>query len=35
MDLRDPKVRVVRGSFGSFFLEVEGRNQTARVRRVE
>lgn len=35
MDLRDPKVRVVRGSFGSFFLEVEGRNQRARVKRVE
>jgi hypothetical protein len=33
--LRDPKVKVTRGSFGTFFLEIEGKNQAPRVRRVE
>jgi len=34
-DLRDPKVRIVRGFSGSFFMEIEGASQTPRVRRVE
>lgn len=33
--LRDVKVRVKRGSFGSFYLEIDGVNQAPRVRRVE
>lgn len=33
--LRDPKVKVTRGTFGTFFLEIEGKNQAPRVRRVE
>lgn len=34
-DLRDPKVRIVRGFSGSFFMELEGVSHTPRVRRVE
>lgn len=34
-DLRDPKVRIVRGFSGSFFMEIAGVSQTPRVRRVE
>ncbi len=34
-NLRDVKVRVKRGSFGSFYLEIDGVNQAPRVRRVE
>jgi hypothetical protein len=34
-DLRDPKVRIVRGLSGSFFMELEGVSQSPRVRRVE
>jgi hypothetical protein len=34
-DLRDPKVRIVRGLSGSFFMELEGASQSPRVRRVE
>lgn len=33
-NLRDPKVRVVRGVSGSFFMEIEGVAQSPRVRRV-
>jgi len=32
---RDPKVRISRGSLGSFFMQIEGVAQTPRVRRVE
>lgn len=32
---REPKVRVVRGTLGSFFMQIEGIAQTPRVRRVE
>lgn len=32
--LRDPKVRISRGMFGSFFISIEGVAQTPRVRRV-
>jgi hypothetical protein len=35
MSARDPKVKVTRGAMGSFFLEIEGRRQGPRVRRVE
>jgi hypothetical protein len=35
MAVRDPKVTISRGSFGTFFLEIEGRRQAPRVRRVE
>ena len=35
LDLRDPEVTVRRGALGSYRLEVEGSNQSARVRRVE
>ena len=35
VDLRDPKVRVTRAAFGTFFLEFEGRNRAPRVKRVE
>jgi len=31
----DPKVKVSRGSFGTFFLEIEGKRQAPRVKRVE
>ena len=34
-DLRDPKVRIVRGFSGSFFMELEGVSRTPRVVRVE
>lgn len=34
-DLRDPKVRIVRGFSGSFFMEIDGVSRTPRVRRVE
>ena len=34
-DLIAPKVRVIRGLFGAFYIEIEGVNQTPRVRRVE
>lgn len=33
--LREPKVRISRGSFGGFFMQIEGVTQTPRVRRVE
>lgn len=33
-DLASPKVKITRGSFGGFFLSVEGVGQTPRVRRV-
>ena len=33
--LRDPKVRISRGSFGNYFLQVEGVSQTPKVRRVQ
>jgi len=32
---RDPKVRISRGSLGSFFMQIDGISQTPRVRRVE
>lgn len=32
---RDPKVRISRGSLGSFFMQIDGVAQTPRVRRVE
>lgn len=32
--LRDPKVRITRGSFGTFFMQIEGVSQTPKVRRV-
>jgi hypothetical protein len=35
IDRRDPVVRISRGLLGSFVFEVEGRNSTARVQRVE
>jgi hypothetical protein len=35
VDKRDPKVRITRGAMGSFLLEIEGRRQAPRVRRVE
>jgi len=35
MAARDPKVRVSRGTMGTFFLEIEGKRQAPRVRRVE
>jgi hypothetical protein len=31
----NPKVKIRRGSFGSFFLEIEGDNNSPRVRRVQ
>lgn len=34
-DLRDLKVRLVRGISGSFFIQIEGVSQTPRVRRVQ
>lgn len=34
-DLQDPKVRIVRGLSGTFFIEIAGVSQTPRVRRVE
>jgi hypothetical protein len=33
--LQNPKVRVRRGALGAFFLEVEGLNRSARVKRLE
>lgn len=33
--LRDPKVKITRGLFGTFVLEIEGKNQAPRVRRLE
>jgi hypothetical protein len=33
--LQDPKVRVRKGAMGSFFLEIEGQNQSPRVRRLQ
>lgn len=33
--LRDPKVRVSRGLFGSFFISIDGVSQTPRVRRLQ
>jgi hypothetical protein len=33
--LDDPKVKVRKGAMGSFFLEIEGQNQSPRVRRVQ
>lgn len=33
--LDSPKVRVRKGALGSFFLEIEGQNQSPRVRRVQ
>lgn len=33
--LRDPVVRVVEGTFGGYFLEIEGISKTPRVKRVE
>ncbi len=32
---RDPKVRISRGTLGSFFMQIEGVSQTPRVRRIE
>ena len=32
---RDPKVRITRGTLGSFFMQIEGISQTPRVRRIE
>ena len=32
---RDPKVRISRGTLGSFFMQIEGISQTPRVRRIE
>jgi len=32
--LRDPKVRITRGMFGTFFMQVDGVSQTPKVRRV-
>lgn len=32
--LRDPRVRITRGSFGGFFMQVEGVSQTPRAKRV-
>ena len=32
---RDPKVRITRGTLGSFFMQIEGISQTPRVRRVQ
>jgi hypothetical protein len=32
---RDPKVRISRGTLGSFFLQIDGVSQTPRVRRIE
>ncbi len=33
--LQNPKVRIRRGALGAFFLEVEGLNRSARVKRLE
>jgi len=33
--LQDPKVSVRKGALGSYFLEIEGQNQSPRVRRVQ
>lgn len=33
--LDSPKVRIRKGALGSFFLEIEGQNQSPRVRRVQ
>lgn len=33
--LRDSKVRIIRGTFGSFFMQIEGIEQAPRVRRIE
>ena len=35
LDLTDPKVTIRRGVFSAFYLEFEGNNRTARVRRVQ
>lgn len=32
---RDPKVRISRGTLGSFFMQIDGVSQTPRVRRIE
>ena len=32
---RDPKVRISRGTLGSFFMQIEGISQSPRVRRIE
>lgn len=34
-DIRNPAVRIVRGAFGSFFMEIEGVSHSPRVRRVQ
>jgi len=34
-DLRDPKVRITRGSFGSYFMHIEGIKQSPKVRRIQ
>jgi hypothetical protein len=34
-DCRDPKVEISRASFGTFFLEIEGKRGAARVKRIE
>ena len=33
--LANPKVKITRGSFGSFFMEIDGDNNTPRVRRLQ
>lgn len=35
LDLHSPKVRVRRGVFGAFYLDIEGTNRSPKVRRVE
>lgn len=34
-DIRNPGVRIVRGAFGSFFMEIEGVSHSPKVRRVQ
>lgn len=34
-DLKNPAVRIVRGAFGSFFMEIEGVSHSPKVRRVQ
>lgn len=34
-DIKDPVIRIVRGAFGSFFMEIEGVSHSPKVRRVK
>jgi hypothetical protein len=34
-DVKNPVVRIVRGAFGSFFMEIEGVSHSPKVRRVQ